>query len=95
MRRPSAGHAIVLALLIALTIQNAAGADGPPRGLPMGPYKRSTAPRREGGPERAQPLEAGERPLVERCKEEWRETRLDHFRCFGGWTRAAAGGRWR
>lgn len=40
---------------------------------PIGPYKSSTGVRQQLG---ATP---GEKPLVERCKERWRETRLDHF----------------
>lgn len=41
---------------------------------PIGPYKLSRGTR-NAGPQQG----VGEKPLIERCKERWRETRLDHF----------------
>jgi hypothetical protein len=42
-------------------------------GPPIGPYKLSGGVRQQLG------AAQGEKPLVERCKERWRDTRLDHF----------------
>lgn len=42
---------------------------------PRGPWRGSS-----GAREQAQALQAGERPLVERCTLRWRDTELDHFR---------------
>lgn len=43
------------------------------RGPPIGTWKHSQGQMAEAT--------GGKRSLLERCKERWRETRLDHFRC--------------
>ena len=51
-------------------------AAGKPLGPPIGSWKHSQGSRTAG----MQSAFGAGKPLVEQCKERWRETRLDHFR---------------
>ena len=57
---------------VTLLVSLAAGTTSPP----IGPWKHSRGSRTAG----VQSGVGDGRPLVEQCKERWRQTRLDHYR---------------
>ena len=67
--------AIRLLQFVAFTLLVALAA-GKPMRPPIGPWKHSRGSRTAD----VQSGFGGGKPLVEQCKERWRETRLDHFR---------------
>lgn len=68
--------AVRLIQIAAFTLLVSLAAGGRPKSPPIGPWKHSRGSRTAG----VQSGVGDGRPLVEQCKERWRQTRLDHYR---------------